>query len=130
MTPNQILAGLFLVLAIYFWYLRNQEGFLVKLPYSNLETNNYSLLYHNKTTPTKIKRSPGYFQHYPDYFENIAKLKDPRLGYSITGQPYKDYKFDDNKLAFDMKSEPFLYPQWHTMYRKDADYIGYPWYFR
>ena len=110
-----------------------QESFFHKLPYDNLETGYYKKHYYNKHTPKGIPWSPGFFKQSPDYFEKPNLLKHNYLGYSITGYPYQDYKFSQakssNKVDLKHLDKPFLYPKWYHTHRKEADYIGYPWYF-
>jgi len=109
------------------------ESFLLKNPYDSLETKHYKQHYYNRTTPKGIKPGPGFFKQYPDYFEQPGLLKHNWLGYSITGYPYQDYKFSQAASAkqVDLKhlDKPFLYPDWYHTHRKEAHYIGYPFYF-
>lgn len=110
-----------------------QENFLLKNPYDSLETTYYKQHYYNRTTPIGIKKSPGFFKQYPDYFEQPGLLKHNWLGYSITGYPYQDYKFSSvaSTKEVDLKhlNKRFLYPEWYNTHRKESNYIGYPFYF-
>lgn len=116
-----------------------KNKFLHKLPYDSLTTRHYKKMYHNKTTPNCVldescPDTPGYYKNYPDYFEDPEKLKSYYLGYSVTGFPYNDYRFPDNKsIVYDDLNHPnhkFEYSEWYdTKPRKEAYYYGYPFYF-
>ncbi len=114
------------------------ESFLNPLPYDSLEPRHYKQMYSSKMDAKCIDerctKGPGHYKSYPDYYDDRSLLKNYWLGYSVTGFPYNDYKFDKSKSLrmYDVKHprNVFHYPEWYNYNpRKEAYYIGYPFYF-
>jgi len=139
---------LYLVLGLLFIWLfflnpqnQDKEGFLTKLPYMPLETTHYKQRYYNKTNAEcpdgndqYCLKGPGHFKTVPGYYDDPSVLKDYYLGYSVNGLPYNDHKFNNapSKKHYDVQhpNHRFHYPKWHHYNpRREADYIGYPFYF-
>lgn len=118
---------------------RKDQGFLDKLPYRNLTTRHYKQIYQSKSHPKcalagTCDSTPGYYQTYPDYFENPrSRLKNFYLGYSVTGYPYNDYTFPGSSDQVDVREpeQKYDYPTWYDYQnpRKEAKFYGYPFYF-